>query len=103
MENTINDETPEIQQPEENQDPEKGRAKPVRKPKTKTERTTPYSEQERLTIALPEYLMDQLRIKAATKKSTVRYEILRGLKNIGYDIKDDDYLRDARRKKRGKK
>lgn len=67
--------------------------------KARLEKPTPPSEYEHINVGLPPYLMEQLRLKAIQDKSSVRFEILRGLRRIGYDIKDADMIKDARRGK----
>ena len=67
--------------------------------KAKLEKPVPTSEFEHINIGLPPYVMEQVRLKAIKDKSSVRFEILRGLRRVGYDIRDVDMIKDARRGK----
>lgn len=58
---------------------------------------TAFKDMQPLTVKLPPYVLDQLRIKAATDKSTARFEILKGLKKLGYNINEADLVGDMRR------
>ncbi|MEO1207647.1 MAG: hypothetical protein AAFV45_15070 [Pseudomonadota bacterium] len=80
------------------------KASPAEKAKAAAEQPTPFEDYEAMNLRLPNYLMDQLRDAAHTKRSTVRFEILRGLRRAGFKIKDADMIKDARkgRKKRSK-
>lgn len=57
----------------------------------------PNADMKPLTVKLPPYVLEQLRIKAATNKTTARYEVLRGLKRLGYTVNEADLVGDKRR------
>lgn len=64
---------------------------------------TPTTAHASMNLSLPKYLMKQLRVKATADDSSVKYEIMRGLKRLGYDIHDADMIKDRRRGRRTKK
>jgi hypothetical protein len=57
----------------------------------------PKSPTARLTLELPEYLVDILRNQAAHNKCSTRYLVLLALQKDGYKVDDADLFRDARR------
>ena len=52
-----------------------------------------------INLGLPEYLLDAVREKAKKDQSTIRYEIMRGLRRVGYEVRNEDMVKDARRGK----
>ena len=50
-----------------------------------------------INLGLPEYLLDAVREKAKKDQSTIRYEIMRGLRRVGYEVRNEDMVKDARR------
>ena len=52
-----------------------------------------------INLGLPEYLLDAVREKARKNQSTIRYEIMRGLRRVGYEVHHQDMVKDARRGK----
>ena len=50
-----------------------------------------------INLGLPEYLLDAVREKAKKDRSTIRYEIMRGLRRVGYEVHNEDMVKDARR------
>jgi len=52
-----------------------------------------------INLGLPEYLLDAVREKANKDQSTIRYEIMRGLRRVGYEVRSEDMVKDARRGK----
>jgi hypothetical protein len=53
---------------------------------------------ERLHVELPGYVTDAMRIEAATKRTSMRHIVLRGLAAIGFEIDPADLAPDGRRK-----
>jgi hypothetical protein len=53
---------------------------------------------ERLHVELPGYVTDAMRIEAATKRTSMRHIVLRGLAAIGFAIDPADLAPDGRRK-----
>ena len=51
----------------------------------------------RLNLEIPDYLLVELKIKAATEKSTARHLVLSALQHAGYRIDDADMAQDGRR------
>lgn len=51
----------------------------------------------RLNLEIPDYLSLELKIKAATEKSTARHIVLSALRQAGYRIDDADMAPDGRR------
>ncbi len=46
---------------------------------------------------LPDYLAEALRVEAAKSRSTLRYLILKALKNDGWKVDEGDIVEDGRR------
>ena len=76
---------------------------PAERAKAKLEEPTPIEDFEYINLGLPGYVMEQLRIASATKRRSSRFEILRGLKRLGYEIRDADLVPDRRRGRKKKK
>ena len=53
---------------------------------------------ERLHVELPGYVTDAMRLEAATKRTSMRHIVLRGLAAIGFAIDPADLAPDGRRK-----
>jgi hypothetical protein len=53
---------------------------------------------ERLHVELPGYVTDAMRLEAATKRTSMRHIVLRGLAAIGFEIDPADLAPDGRRK-----
>ena len=53
---------------------------------------------ERLHVELPGYVTDAMRMEAATKRTSMRHIVLRGLAAIGFQIDSADLAPDGRRK-----
>jgi hypothetical protein len=53
---------------------------------------------ERLHVELPGYITDAMRLEAATKRTSMRHIVLRGLAAIGFAIDPADLAPDGRRK-----
>ena len=51
----------------------------------------------RLNLEIPDYLLVELKIKAATEKSTARHLVLSALQHAGYRIDGADMAQDGRR------
>lgn len=51
----------------------------------------------RTTVCLPKSVLDQVKAKAQKNKTTVRREVLRGLRRLGYDVPEIEMVKDARR------
>lgn len=79
--------------------------RPVADTPRKLEPSTPAIEQarpapEKLTVELPGYLMDTLRITAAERRTSIRHVIMLALKTGGFAIADADLVPDGRRTRR---
>ena len=55
------------------------------------------SAHEKLTVAVPAYLLDAMRIQAAKDRSSIRYILLRALRDAGFVIKPHDIFANGRR------
>lgn len=55
------------------------------------------SPHEKLTVELPVYLMDAMKLDSAKQRVSVRHIVMRALQNAGYTIEDRDMVPDARR------
>ena len=58
---------------------------------------TPTEDYQYVNIGLPPDVVSQLREKARNDKSSMRYEILRALRRVGYDIPRAELVKDGRR------
>ena len=58
---------------------------------------TPTEDYQYVNIGLPPDVVSQLREKARNDKSSMRYEILRALRRVGYDIPRSELVKDGRR------
>jgi hypothetical protein len=70
---------------------------------SRTKKPTPAADDlpapiERLHVELPGYVTDALRLEAATKRTSMRHIVLRGLAAIGFAINPADLAPDGRRK-----
>ena len=86
---------PTKQYPVDAQSDEKGRvviAEVVLRPKA-----PPRSPTRKFTIDLPEYLIDALNLRSAETKSTSRHQVMKGLRAIGFTIREEDMPADGRR------
>ena len=54
----------------------------------------PRSEEPNLTVRLPEYVQQAVRMRAVVEKTTVRLVILRALRNAGFEVRDEDMTDD---------
>lgn len=54
----------------------------------------PRSEEPNLTVRLPDYLQQAVRIRAVSERTTVRLVILRALRGAGFEIHDEDMTDD---------
>jgi hypothetical protein len=54
----------------------------------------PRAEEPNLTVRLPEYVQQAVRMRAVTEKTTVRLVILRALKGAGFVVNEDDMTDD---------
>ena len=57
-------------------------------------RRKPRAEEPNLTVRLPEYLQQAVRIRAVSERTTVRLVILRALRGAGFEIDDSDMTDD---------
>jgi hypothetical protein len=75
---------------------------PARKPRNpqlvEKSAPTPPGPVERLTVEIPGYLTDAMRLEAAQARCSLRHIILRGLAAIGYELDAVDLVPDARRR-----
>ncbi|WP_072387040.1 hypothetical protein [Hyphomicrobium sp. CS1BSMeth3] len=55
----------------------------------------------KLTVVVPEYVVDLLRAKVGKERCTVRYLVLKGLKDSKFEIDEVDLFPDGRREVRG--
>jgi hypothetical protein len=53
----------------------------------------------RITLDAPQYLIDELKIKAVRERTTVRFLFMKALLAQGYDITERDMIEDLRRPK----
>ena len=58
---------------------------------------SPAAPTARLTIELPDYLANELRLRAAQDRCSARYLITQALKLAGYTVADADLVADGRR------
>ncbi len=54
----------------------------------------PRAEEPNLTVRLPEYVQQAVRMRAVAEKTTVRLVILRALRGVGFEIDDRDMTDD---------
>jgi hypothetical protein len=54
----------------------------------------PRAEEPNLTVRLPEYLQQAVRMRAVSERTTVRLVILRALRGAGFEIDDNDMTDD---------
>ena len=54
----------------------------------------PRAEEPNLTVRLPDYVQQAVRMKAVVERTTVRLVILRALRNAGFEIRDEDMTDD---------
>ena len=54
----------------------------------------PRAEEPNLTVRLPEYVQQAIRMRAVTEKTTVRLVILRALRGAGFVVNEDDMTDD---------
>jgi len=79
------------------------RAKPLPASPVETEKSDQELRQtEKLTIVIPGYLMDALRLGAASERTTVRHLVMSALRAYGYDIAEEDMVSDGRRARHAK-
>ncbi|MFD0986104.1 hypothetical protein [Methyloligella solikamskensis] len=64
---------------------------------TLTRKTKPRAPSVTIRTDVPDYLAQAMRIEAAKSRSTLRYLILKALKNDGWKIEDGDIVEDGRR------
>lgn len=55
------------------------------------------SPTRKFTLDMPDYVIDAINLKAVETKSTSRHIVLRGLRAIGFTIRDEDMPADGRR------
>lgn len=58
---------------------------------------------EKLTIEVPQYLMDALRQAAVMDRTTVRHTVMLALRKAGFEIADVDMVPDGRRSRPGRR
>ena len=56
----------------------------------------------RMTLDAPQYLIDEIKIKAAQERTTVRFLLMKALRAQGYHVDEPDMIEDLR-KKNGRK
>ena len=66
---------------------------PVDGPNTERERR-PRAEEPNLTVRLPDYVQQAVRMRAVFERTTVRLVILRALRSAGFEIDDSDMTDD---------
>ena len=54
----------------------------------------------RLTMRIPNRVLDQLSERAHKNRTTIRYVVMQALKNANFDVSDEDLVKDGRREKR---
>ena len=59
-----------------------------------TRERRPRAEEPNLTVRLPEYLQQAVRMRAVQERTTVRLVILRALRGAGFEIADNDMTDD---------
>lgn len=64
---------------------------------SETKADSPQPPQGRLTLELPVYLIDDLRMTAARNKCSVRHLIMKALAGDGHQIQSNDLVSDRRR------
>ena len=52
------------------------------------------SEEPNLTVRLPEYVQQAVRMRAVIEKTTVRLVILRALRDAGFEVREEDMTDD---------
>lgn len=57
----------------------------------------PLKPTEKLTIELPGYLTDELKLHALNRRTSIRHVVMLGLQALGLRIEPDDLVPDARR------
>jgi hypothetical protein len=63
---------------------------------------TPFSKMKRVSLDLPEYVVDQLRERALKQKTTVRNVLMKAIRSNGIRIQDDDMIEDGRKPRKSK-
>lgn len=64
-----------------------------------TREPIPVSDYQHINIGFPPYLLDELRTKTNKGNSTIRYELMRALRRLGYTVHKADLVKDGRRGK----
>ncbi len=54
----------------------------------------------KLSLELPRYLSDSIKRTAIERRTTVRHILMLGLVKLGFDIKEEDLVEDARRRRK---
>lgn len=54
----------------------------------------------RLTMRIPNRVLDQLSKRAHKNRTTIRFVVMQALKNDNFDISEDELVKDGRREKR---
>ena len=68
--------------------------RPIRLAKDAIRERRPRAEEPNLTVRLPEYLQQAVRMRAVQERTTVRLVILRALRGAGFEIADNDMTDD---------
>jgi hypothetical protein len=77
----------------QSQSPQQAVDQPVDGPNTERERR-PRAEEPNLTVRLPDYVQQAVRMRAVFERTTVRLIILRALRSAGFEIDDSDMTDD---------
>jgi hypothetical protein len=78
-------------------------AGPVKKAREPTDgRATPRNRWSRISVELPDYLIEELKIRAIRTKASLRHIVMKSLRTQNFRILDADMVDDAR-KGNGKK
>ena len=89
--------------PELSLDAEKLESCPSPTPKTPTVKKPVAASIVKLSVNVPTYVVDAVRLKAAQERSTSRQIVLLGLQAIGFAIEPQDLIADGRRPERKRK
>jgi hypothetical protein len=65
----------------------------------KLERMTPKARWGRLTTELPQYLIDEVKMRALKQRCSVRHILMKALRTQKFTIRDADMFPDGRGKK----
>lgn len=83
--------------PRDEAGPQAGPATPRRMRENAGSKPTPRAKWGRVTVELPEYLIDDLKLRALKNHTSLRFIVMKALRTLNFRILDADMIEDARK------